>query len=565
MKNKLFNKKNLPYYIILIITFLVGHPLLSSDTIYGHDLPFHIFRVRSSTLALLDGQIIPMIDPNVANGFGYAYNIFYGILPTYIVGFLNFILQNWTLSYNIFLFICIYLCGIFMYNFVKDVFKNNNIGLIASIIYISFPYFLTDIYIRQALGEFLAFMFIPILFHELYNLINNNGNKYYYITIGTTGLLLSHNLSTLMTAIFAVIYLLLNIKKVFKKNIIKKIIISMCFAILMSLITLGPLLEAKFSAEYEVFNSSWMKESAENMNGERLMPYRLVSSNLFIQYETHPELLSGCMPFDLGFPCIISLIALIFTYKKYNDDDKRNLNQFLILGGIALLLTSVLINWNFIPSFFYIFQFPWRFMLMSTFFLSIISACSIYKIFENFDNRCLLLIMLVCFMSTYSLTGYANYNTKINNSIFEYASKLDSDHFGSSAIGSNEYLTHKMALNLDYIKTRKNDVILLNGSATITNYIKEGTQIFFTIETTENCVVELPLTYYKGYKENNNFDIIETKNGLVGIKIPKGNNKINVKYSNTTIQLLSYIISISATIIFIIYTINYKKRLLKKQ
>lgn len=560
IRNKLINKKMFPYYIIFIVTLLVGNPLLHFNTIDGHDLPFHLFRVRNTTMGFLDGQIIPMIDPTVANGLGYSWNMFYGILPTYAVALIKLCGITWTMSYNLFIFISIYLSGVFMYRFAKDAFKNNKLGLIIAVIYITTPYFLTDIYIRQALGEFMAFVFIPILFHGIFNLLRDDGKKFYYITIGTIGLIMSHNLSTLMVAIFAIIYLLLNIKKVFKKEIIKKLVISMAFAIGMSMIMFGPLLEAKSSAEYEVFNSGWMLGSANNMNGERLNFDRLLSSNLYKQAERNERLLSGEMPFDLGIPLVLSLFIFPFIIKKYKDDDKKTIKQFLMLGLIALALTSVIINWEYIPSIFYMFQFPWRFLLMVTFFLSIVSGCVIYKLFENFDYRHLLLVILICCVTVSPIIGYATYNKKVDDSIFEDNEMINNEDIGSAAMGSSEYFTQKLIINTDYIKETKYNIVILKGDGAINNVTKSGTKITFDIEADTEMTLELPLTFYPGYIANNDIKTFESEHGLVGIKVNSGTYQIEVRYFGTPIIFGSYIFSILTMVGFGIYVHRFKKK-----
>ena len=50
-----------------------------------------------------------------------------------------------------------------MYKYIQNLTSNNNIGLLAGILYLSFPYHLTDLYIRHALVEYVSFVFIPLV------------------------------------------------------------------------------------------------------------------------------------------------------------------------------------------------------------------------------------------------------------------------------------------------------------------------------------------------------------------------------------------------------------------
>ena len=47
-----------------------------------------------------------------------------------------------------------------MYFFIKKVSDNYNIALLSGVLYMIAPYHLTDLYVRNATGEFASFVFI---------------------------------------------------------------------------------------------------------------------------------------------------------------------------------------------------------------------------------------------------------------------------------------------------------------------------------------------------------------------------------------------------------------------
>lgn len=57
-----------------------------------------------------------------------------------------------------------------MYWFVSQLTKSKEIGTLAAILYMLMPYHLNDMYIRNALGEFLSYIFIPLVFLGLYKI-----------------------------------------------------------------------------------------------------------------------------------------------------------------------------------------------------------------------------------------------------------------------------------------------------------------------------------------------------------------------------------------------------------
>lgn len=64
---------------------------------------------------------------------------------------------------KVFQFLVILLSGIFMYKFMKETFKDKDIGLVSSIMYICMPYFICDVFVRMAYAEIPVFVFMPII------------------------------------------------------------------------------------------------------------------------------------------------------------------------------------------------------------------------------------------------------------------------------------------------------------------------------------------------------------------------------------------------------------------
>lgn len=145
-----------------------------------------------------------------------------------------------------------------MYSFVNKVTNKRSIALFSAIIYLIVPYKLGDVYIRFVIGEFASFVFLPILFIGMYSLFNQDGKNHYYIAIGAIGLLLTHTVTTYYAAIICLLYILFNIKKIKEKETIKKIAINVIFILLVSTLFILPMIEAKFSAEYVIFDDEVM-------------------------------------------------------------------------------------------------------------------------------------------------------------------------------------------------------------------------------------------------------------------------------------------------------------------
>ena len=64
-----------------------------------------------------------------------------------------------------------------MYNLVNEVTKKKGVAFLSAILYMIFPYRFECLFNRFAIGEFTAFVFIPIVFQGLYNLLQGDKKK----------------------------------------------------------------------------------------------------------------------------------------------------------------------------------------------------------------------------------------------------------------------------------------------------------------------------------------------------------------------------------------------------
>ena len=92
-------------------------------------------------------------------------------------------------------------------------------------------------------------------------------------------------------------------------------------------------------------------------------------------------------------------------------------------------------------------------------------------------------------------------------------------------------------------------------------------QLEFDIEDYEAyTILELPYIYYLGYtvttEQNENVQTFESDNGMLAIKLDENieSAHITVKYTGTTIEKVSYLISAISIITFVGYVIYSKKQ-----
>jgi len=158
--------------IILIVAILVSIPLFWKNfNYYNDDGIQHIARSFLTADAMKNGENFTVLS-RLEKGFGYSWDLFYGPASSFSIAVIGNIFNNIIIGYKAVLFLGVLLSGIAMYYFAKKITDDKNVGALASILYMTMPYHLTDMYIRGNVGEFLSFIFIPVIFLGLYNLLH---------------------------------------------------------------------------------------------------------------------------------------------------------------------------------------------------------------------------------------------------------------------------------------------------------------------------------------------------------------------------------------------------------
>lgn len=554
------------YLLILLISILVSAPLFAKGFFTTHDGNFHINRVIGTIQAFKDGQILPMIIPNFVNGFGYGTNLFYPPLACFVpILLMIFTWGNVLNAFKLMIFIAVIMSGINMFNLMLDITKSKKLSLIVALIYLTVPYKIIDIYVRMAIGEILAFAFIPLVFQGLYDIVNSEGKKKHLLVIGVVGILLSHNISTFLVALTSLIYLLFYLDKILKEKKINKITISLVFIIGMVAFFFIPFLETTLSSQYyvEYYNNQ------KNFNEYSSYLYEVLMGkmNNYLPILSTNGRINGELCLTIGLHIIIPLLFTPFIWKNIKKEHKELYIITLIIGVISALATTNIFPWELLQNTIFGFiQFPMRMFIISTFTLSIISGVNIYLLLDNKESmKDILILTLVIFIYVEPIINLVEFDTKYDTlSGYEIEDISQYEYMISTKCSEFEYLPINALKNFSYLRDRSNEIIVLSGNTEVSEQNKNGTTMTAIIsDTKEETVIELPYIYYKGYNctlNDEKIGVSESENGMVSIKLPQGSQgNLNIKYTGTVLSYISLIISILTTTGFGIY-IFYNKR-----
>ncbi len=549
MKEKIIkNRKLIDSFIIILVACFLSLPLLKSNLdVYYDDGIQHIARAYGTLESIKENGIFHNIISSFSNGFGYSWNLFYGPLSTYGIIFFKFLTGGFIGAYKLFVFVCLILSGIFMYKFALKLINNNNAALLASIFYITFPYHLTDMYLRNAVGEFASFVFIPLVFLGLYNLFYTEDNTY-HLAIGAIGLVLTHNISTLLVCIFSIFYCIFNLEKLKETRIKKQLAINILFIVLITSFFWAPMIETKFTANYKVYESGAMASAEETSSFGLKLKQLFVSRN------------DGSYIFELGPHIIIILAFSIMTFRRIKSEIKETYLVFLVSGLISLWMSTKYFPWKFLPDELCIIQFPWRMLMMSGFFLSVVCAINIYTVVKKFSYKDVCVISIIATGYTLAFLSFLPIDNEIVQvdkwKLGAFSGKEDEIVAGT---GGGEYLPSKAHSNRFYIATRDDVIYVLEGKAVIKDETKNGSKLNAKVETFDNdyTVLELPYIYYPGYEvrfDGMILNTFETENGFLGTVLGKEDKgEMSVSYEATDAMKISMLVSGISVIIFTIY------------
>ena len=178
-------KRNAIYIIIIIlVTTLVFSKFFLNVRYFGHDTIFHVTNIiKLSESISFDNIFGSNIITYEFNKFGYGVWLFYPRMPHLIAAYIYLFLKDIYLSMKIVYFITTVLSGIFTFFLSKKIFNDRKIALLSSVIYVTIPYHICEIYIRDAFAENFMFLVLPMIFLGLYNLKNDEYIKFYIFFI----------------------------------------------------------------------------------------------------------------------------------------------------------------------------------------------------------------------------------------------------------------------------------------------------------------------------------------------------------------------------------------------
>ncbi len=298
------------------------------------------------------------------------------------------------------------------------------------------------------------------------------------------GLIITHNLMTVITAIIALLYVLMNLPKLKDRKIIERLFFNIIFIICISSFYWFSVFQTSITTNYEVYQSGKMATS-ESVAGQGLtLKQLIVTSNN-----------ERCV-FEIGIHILIMICFTIAAFRRIIPKMKKEYIFFLILGIISTFMATKYFPWKFLGERVALIQFPWRMMTISNFCFTIICGINMGIVIKKFNFKDAVILCVISILYAFVLKSFIpvspNEITKVEDyeSIGFVSGRVEDTLPG---MGKSEYLPKNAYNNSFYIATRDKGVIILEGDGKIEDVQKNGNKLTFKLEVLEDeTVIELP-------------------------------------------------------------------------
>ena len=219
------------------------------------DVRSHLQRIQGIYMGLKSGQFPVVIYPNQVNCFGQA-GVLYPNVLLYIPGVLRYLGMSLFGAYKVLDSLVAIATVLVAYHISKRFFNDYRYVLLSTMLYsLGNSRFRVQLWGCSG-GYGVAMIFIPLIVYGLYTVFYEEDKRWEYLAFGFAGVVSSHVITTVITVIVAVLFTLMHVNKVFKKDVFMALLKAVGAFFMMTLMVLVPFVRY-YSLGINRSNLSW--------------------------------------------------------------------------------------------------------------------------------------------------------------------------------------------------------------------------------------------------------------------------------------------------------------------
>ncbi len=549
--------------LLSCITALFGYDILPDY----QDKLFHLRRLAALSQTLNSGYFPARIYFVMNGGTGYALPVFYPDLFLYVPAFLVNAGVPLGIAYDVYGIGINLITGVVAYLSVKGILKGDKIiAAVISFVYVLSVYRLTDVYIRDAVGEYTAMAFLPFVIYSFVRIYREEAfdegfkgilKNASYLGLSMAILSVSHILTTMMAAGFLFVSAILLIKKTLKKNVIVTLVLSVVIFLGLAAYNLVPMIDYMTSDRYLV------NESSNIMRGfypgwRDLLEIIPSGSGSGIVYEMK-------MPTAVG-PAITAILAawfvrtLILVLKKKTGKHFTAELVLFVITGLSLFISSKYFPWTKIEqsggilrSVFCSVQFSWRYLGTASVCACILGAYLIRDIYASSKTAGKVFAGLIVIIAV------------IPGIILQTRACSENNHVKISKGEEIGIVSDELYFPVSWNRDAVYDEKPAAAGCEVVSYARIGGDWLVEVrDSSEGSVIVFPVVYYKGYtaqtENGDKLSVMQGTDGRVMVVLPAGlNGQIKMGFKEPALWKFAETISLIAIVFVSLLLIIRKK------
>lgn len=542
---KSFLKTYWPYLLIFLLSLSTALPLFHGGY-FSHQDDLQVMRIFEMRKCLIDLQIPCRWVPDMGFGNGYPLFNYYGVPPYYLGAVLSFAF-GYIGAAKILFIIPLLLGGFAMYLLGKELF-GKIAGLAAAVLFVLVPYRSVDIYVRGDVTESFAIALAPLIFYLYLKLIRNPSIKNLVGATVVFGLfLITHNVMSLffVPVLFLWILYWLVVGKL--KNL-KVILISLALGIGLSAFFVLPAFFEKDLVQVESLKTLTFDFRANYVTLNQLFLSR------FWGYGASVWGPDDGMSFQVGWPhWWLAFISVPVTLVLFFRKNKRNLATLLSFLLIVFLFSVFMTHnrstfiWEKI-SIIQFAQFPWRFLSLSIFAVSLIGGALVSLLNPKTKVMAFVAISVLAIalnLPYFKVDKYYQITDQQKLSGYEFTKQQYAgilDYLPKTAVEPNE--------------AAPKSPVVVTGEAKISNFDNKSNRFVFQANVSKTANIEVPIFDFPVWKVKvNGQSILHSHQNFLGrirLDLPKGEYRVEGLFTNTPIRSFANLVTVFSTGVLII-------------
>jgi hypothetical protein len=548
------------FAVIISIGFILTLPAIAYGIFGAHDILLHLNWYKCFADQLWDGELYPRWLLGMNSGLGSPTFFYYAPIPYYFTSLFYLFKLGEVPIWSQLIFsaaLALVASGFTAYLWLKDL-TNRKIALIGAVIYMSLPYhWAIDIYYRFAFTEYWTFVWIPLILYFSRKMIKGSRLAVPGVAISYALLAMTHLPTTLMFSVLPIFYIAFMTPRQLRLNIVKKMIFAMFLGIGLAAIYLLP---AMTMQEYVS-----LKEIATR-------PFFYYENNFLLEFNRLIEKSKNLVVFRVYLSILLVLMVGVFSCafsiarKNIKKAVRVESNYWVIVAIASSFMTLPLSTpvWKLLPMLQKV-QFPWRFhvvLTVATTALITIGIHSLNQTGRGFSKKIstiggLLLITTLFsgFVITYINIGLPNFEVEQ-----DFLLSVDAPEYRPT--WSSKEVFEQYVANQAEKDSPKVEVTQGQGSLSIQQWLPRK----ILLETNATTDVELTLKqlYYPGWtaKIDGTKQLPLTPSqpeGLVRLKVPRGQNQVRVTLEAGVEERLGQVISAVCVVLVLLLIFGFRK------